>query len=408
MYVRLTPHTFMIHRNSLKCSTCNTSATTRTAIGHGGYQEFAFPCPGCGVEIRFGMTLDQEAITFEYDKLMNATWSDEDDGAAEFTFDSEHLCPKTRTMISPFVQTLFLPRDPEEFMKAQRIRFTAATEIWPRLERLRTHFLREQWSYFEVELKALGYEIPAAEARERRIALSKATQQYGRFFGRSDSNAIQLVLERLKLAISNSASGDVATYLISRNRHLSIEKELLHIRQEWVKVFPILFPIYLCLHWDNASHSLDDYTLAQKRFVELKPFYVDCFETLARISVIAAAIEGSISLSRAVIPTKKGHITISAFELMANGSKPDVLKNLPIADLFVPFMDSQLRNGLGHNAARYDVKTDSIEYTNEGKAGSSSFTIGYSQFCEKLVLLYGQVEAMAMYVDWLGIMATPS
>jgi hypothetical protein len=43
-----------------------------------------------------------------------------------------------------------------------------------------------------------------------------------------------------------------------------------------------------------------------------------------------------------------------------NGSKPDMLKQLKIADLFVPFIDNKLRNGIGHNSAHYDVATDSI------------------------------------------------
>jgi hypothetical protein len=65
----------MIDRNSLKCLTCGKATTTRTAIGHDVYQEFAFPCHGCGVEVRFGMTLDQDNAGIEYSKIVNAAWS---------------------------------------------------------------------------------------------------------------------------------------------------------------------------------------------------------------------------------------------------------------------------------------------------------------------------------------------
>ena len=47
----------MIQRRTLKCRTCGHKTTIRTAIGHEDYQEFAFPCGGCGLEIRYGMKL---------------------------------------------------------------------------------------------------------------------------------------------------------------------------------------------------------------------------------------------------------------------------------------------------------------------------------------------------------------
>src|ERR1035438_5362003 len=47
----------MIVRYPLQCSTCGHKTLTRSATGHGDYQEFAFPCGGCGLEIRFGMRL---------------------------------------------------------------------------------------------------------------------------------------------------------------------------------------------------------------------------------------------------------------------------------------------------------------------------------------------------------------
>src|ERR1700678_4469306 len=47
----------MIQRRALECLTCGKKIAVRTAIGHSDYQEFAFPCSGCGVEIRYGMKL---------------------------------------------------------------------------------------------------------------------------------------------------------------------------------------------------------------------------------------------------------------------------------------------------------------------------------------------------------------
>ena len=64
----------MINRRYVQCLTCEARAMTRTAIGHSDWQEFAFPCSGCRVEIRFGMKLDQAAPSFSYEWIKEAEW----------------------------------------------------------------------------------------------------------------------------------------------------------------------------------------------------------------------------------------------------------------------------------------------------------------------------------------------
>ena len=87
---------------------------------------------------------------------------------------------------------------------------------------------------------------------------------------------------------------------------------------------------------------------------------------------------------------------------MDNGSKWDVLQTMPIADGFSELSSSRLRNGIGHNAAHYDVTKDSIEYRNEAKNGPVvSGEICYTQFCAKLLSLYRQWEVASVYIWWL-------
>jgi hypothetical protein len=86
---------------------------------------------------------------------------------------------------------------------------------------------------------------------------------------------------------------------------------------------------------------------------------------------------------------------------MKNGSKPDILKNLPLADLFVPFMNSKLRNGVGHNSAGYDVKSDEIFYSNHNKRETTQYRLPYIRFCEAVVLIYRQFELVWLYASWL-------
>ena len=166
-------------------------------------------------------------------------------------------------------------------------------------------------------------------------------------------------------------------------------------------MYACLAPIYTALYWNDKEHTLDSFTLAQKRFEELKPFYVDCFETFCRVSVIAAGLEGIIASTAVGVPAMRRIIPIDQFDVMKNGTKPDVLKHLAIGDIFAPYIDHNLRNGLGHHSAHYDVKTDLIQYATENPKGLKKHRVSYIRFCEKVVRLYSQLEVVSIYAHWL-------
>ena len=46
-----------IHRETLQCLTCGQKTVTRTTIGGDDYQDCAFPCPKCGIEITYRLML---------------------------------------------------------------------------------------------------------------------------------------------------------------------------------------------------------------------------------------------------------------------------------------------------------------------------------------------------------------
>ena len=173
------------------------------------------------------------------------------------------------------------------------------------------------------------------------------------------------------------------------------------IRKQWSKHYLSLSPIYLSFYWDDKKYSLKDYTIAEKRFDELRSFYVDCFETFCHISVIAGAIEGIIHNKALGVPIPSRFVSLDEFDVTENGRKPDFLKPLKIADLFVPYIDNKLRNGIGHHSAHYDVKSDSIKYRTENKNGIQDFAISYVKFCTKLVHLFRQLHFVSQYAHWL-------
>lgn len=86
------------------------------------------------------------------------------------------------------------------------------------------------------------------------------------------------------------------------------------------------------------------------------------------------------------IPTKKGSITLDQFEQLSNAAKRDHIAKLPIEDLFMPVLDTEFRNGIGHNAAHYEQEHDEIVVYDTKDAGTVSRVVGYTDFCQKVLV----------------------
>lgn len=397
----------MTVRKPLQCSECGAKVLTRAAIGHGNYQEFAFPCPNCGVEIRFGMNLYQELARWEYATIKNAKWIESETGIInEMKLDGESLIPTNdNDVIMPFVKTVFLSENFEKFREDQSIRFFVVQKIWPTIEKLIHYYRNDNNELFIKQLGALEKKGEPKNRKERTVLLIEVLDEYGVFFRMRRTTDEQVVRQRINLGenISKNEVNKLIDYLKSKGKDQSLFLEIENIRNTWAKnIYYSLFPIFNIFYWDKSKYNLDSYTLCQKRFDDFKQFYVDCFETFCGVSLIAASLEGIILNGSHRIPKKNGEMRLESYEKMNNGTKPDILKNLgAIGNIFVPYIDSRLRNGIGHHSAIYNVSKDCIEYQNQSTSGVQHFDIPYIRFCEKIVQLYVQIEIVSLYVNWI-------
>ena len=393
-----------INRNYLQCSVCKEKIITRTAIAHTSYQEFAFPCPNCGVEIRFGMKIGQRRPSIKYTTPSNAKWINVDNSIRNVeVFDAEALNPiQKHRYFSPFSATALLPQNMPLFARQRTLRLHIVRNIWPIIQKLEIHLTRKQWHLFDKQFKKIDLDNIPSTPEMRASKYYDLLDIYGQLFCPFSRPQIENIKQRITLASAISGEGirDLVKYFKSKGKDEEINHQIHDLRRRWIEIFGILEPLYLIFYWDN-NNSLDDYTLAQKRFDYLKSFYVDLFETFCRISVIAATLEGIIFRGEAVVPINGGEIEIKAFDLTANGAKPQILTGLVIADLFVPYIDHNLRNGIGHHSANYNIATDDIEYVSESKKQRKQYRISYIRFCEKVLRLYGQLEIVSQYLKLL-------
>lgn len=339
----------------------------------------------------------------KYVKLTNAKWIKCFEAQNKITLDGELLNPIKGEHFSPFLATAFLPKNFETFHIHQRMRKAAAIKFWPQINNLLIHLERKNWQLFDKQFLEFELNEPINTERERIVSAFKVVELNGKFFSPPTNIDRQRVRQRIVLAknISSSLMKDLASFFQTKGKDDSNHKALLSIRDRWSSYYGFLSPIFNTFYWDDKKHNLEDFTITEKRFHDLKQFFVDCFETFCRISVIAGGIEGIIHQQKIGIPLNKRLMPIEEFDVSHNGAKPDLLKQTVIGDIFVPFIDSNLRNGIGHSSAHFDVKSDSITYVTENSKGQKHFKISYVRFCEKVVVLYGQLEAVSIYAHWL-------
>lgn len=386
----------MTVRNPVVCISCDSKMITRTQIGHKDMQKHSFPCPTCGVVITYVLDLDQEKGSFKFRDPENGKWSDNDDGAVKtLTFSDEIVLPASMPdFISPHIAT-WGRYDWEKCREDEGLRQLFVHKTFQYAERCRVHFERGNWELFDKESPA--QHGGPLNPRNRLVdlynfytaALSKFTLLSRGKYGR--------IHQRLTYAkaVDRSLVDELEERYLSTGRIVSLWKEIFSVRTSFVNCYHFLQPLITVTYWKEEYR--EPVTLSDKRFNELRQLYIDCFETLFRLLVLATGFEMIILHRKLEIPTKRGLMTLEQFEQQPNGAKRDHIAKLPIEDLFMPVLDTDFRNGIGHHSAHYEQDADVIVIYDTKDAGTVSRIVSYTEFCQKVLDLFAAFELAAMY-----------
>ncbi len=187
-----------------------------------------------------------------------------------------------------------------------------------------------------------------------------------------------------------------------------IAEELNKIQTVFLENYLSLGPLLRMQYWSAQPKDLSELSLPDKNFDRLKHLYVDSFETLCRLTVVAVALEAIIHHRSLTVPTAKREMTIWEYEAMNNGIKHTILTKYPIHDLFVPFIDYRLRNGIGHHSAQYAPARDDVVYYKQDNEDLRSIHMSYTQFAYKVLGIFSAVELAAVYFHALHVKALGS
>jgi len=395
----------MVIRSAIQCGSCDSKFITRTQVGHKDCQEHSFACPKCGVQISYVLDIDQQNIKTSFREPRNAKWSDSEDGALKtLTFSDEVLVPvDLGGMFSPFIATFGNYEDFDKYRHDEGLRQIFVKRDFPYADRCLVHFERGNWNLFDKESPS-----PTAELR---TPLSRLVALYNLFhagfskFTLNSGGRNGRIMQRLTLArtVSPALFSQLAREFLLSGRIRKLWSEIAAIRRSFIENYNGIQPLYQLYYWRKELQNLDAFRLSDKKFDSLRQLYIDCFETTCRLVVLTIGIEMIILYNSLKISTRKGTMTLDDFEALSNANKREHLEKCPIEDLFVPVIDTGLRNGVGHNSAHFEKDSDQIIlYDSKGSAAVSQ-KLGYTEFCDRVVKLFAAFELAVMYHNGVHI-----
>lgn len=389
----------MINRNTLQCLSCDAKIITRTQIGHKDVQSHSFPCPNCRVHISFTLDLDRKNGRIRYRDPKNAKWVDSEEGAIETLMFSDELPVPTpgAGAFSPFMATIWNFEDLDKYRHDEALRQEFVTSAFAYMERCSVHFERGDWDTFD---KQSPPDDPSeATPRARLMTLYNALQAGFSKFTFNTRAQHNRITQRIKFAASKSPElvDALAAKYLSTGRLVRLWKDVGAVRRLFIDNYNSLQPLIQMAYWRPELRDLSAFAMGVKSFNLLRQLYIDTFETVFRLLVIAVGIEEIIAHDTLEVPMKKRAVSLEEFETFANANKREVIARYPIEDLFVPVLDVDLRNGIGHQAAHYDAEKDTVVLYDTKKSGEVVRSIDYTAFCDQVVKLFAAFELAAMY-----------
>jgi hypothetical protein len=317
-------------------------------------------------------------------------------------FDPDRVAPKDMTNVfSPFLAEVHKLSPPAHlaYAKEEGMRRAWRQSQWPWIQRLIVHFDTRNLMLFDKEAK-MRADSPHAASWETRLRLLYELLEHA--FDNFTLNrlaAIRRVRQRVALAETASPAlyYDLVKQYSATSRVARLWHEINKIRTGFLSNYLSISPLLRMQYWTRPATTLSDFSVPHKKFDPLKQLYVDSFETLCRLTVIAVAIEAIIHHNSLNIQTAKGQMTIWDYEGMANGNKHTILGKYPINDLFVPAIDHQLRNGIGHHSAVYVPTDDEVVYYKQDGDKLHEQHMSYTEFVFKVLETFSVLELAALY-----------
>ena len=160
-------------------------------------------------------------------------------------------------------------------------------------------------------------------------------------------------------------------------------------------------PVLNLRYWKEEPANLTEFSVTSKSFGPIRSFYLNCFETISKISVLAIGVEAIAHGRQLSIPARKRSLSvIPDFAELGAANKVDHLeKHPPLDKLFVPHMPTNIRNGIGHNSSFYDSKSDEVVCVKSISGEiEETYRENYTLFCRRVLDLISSILRLETYL----------
>ncbi len=344
----------MTNRTYLVCETCEQPITARVLIGHNPNPTFTFPCPHCSQEIKLGLEIDQEHLSFRYLYVANCR-AGASEGAivnlsAEVAIGREHLHEDRFSAA--------LSVDPSLFGTKR-----SSTPVVPKLMN-NWKALRRAWS-LTLEGKAKIAQRFLAQYKnmfdeEPDLDLNSQIFNFTLFFVAPKRYEKTVPVFELMKSVQGTNFEEyvkLAAYWEAEYRK-SYSSRYLDLITSFMKSFDAFYPILVYLRMERdldptkVSTSFD--------FDGTKMFYGDTFELLADAFVIPCCIN-NLSQGRpyGVFET----MDLPKYLSIDKANRANPFKGNPALSFLCEEFDGQIRNASHHGNMRLSPSKDEVVYS---------------------------------------------
>jgi hypothetical protein len=288
-------------------------------------------------------------------------------------------------------------------------------EMWPQVQRLYEYYLEEDWKYFDALEQQIYGHSGSRQAERDSISFRSVTPLLAgcetsrmsvlKLMTEFDKHLPALINENrlLEYATQTVDSGVIAR---DQRRIWDSFKLLVDLHEMWLPGLLAEASI------GNSTVDINEFRLCRNDFASIRDAYVNGFETFCKslvhvMAVINASLRGSPESLRATLPTAirerrnaRPPRTFSQYQKLVNADKLAYLEEWPEWGTELPILVSnKLRNSIGHNSVRHNLRNGRIENDN----GES---INYLEFVRLVYCLVCAIPRILHVVHTIKVIAS--
>ena len=352
-------------------------------------------------------------IDFRFEEPRNALWltgveaeAAEDKHLAVLTFDSE-LLAKREGAFSPYLAAWWRFEDYRAFEQDEVLRHNLRTNLWNPLRQLLSHFETGRDDLFDRVSRTRFETTPDGDSRIDRLSLlHDQTGKFLRNFTYEADDVTMAVEERIREAhrVDTKLLQGFAECIVSSGLAAELWRQIHELHSEFMEIWESLSPALNLRYWKKEPADLTEFSVTSKDFGRIRPFYLNCFETISQISVLAIGVEAIAHGRQLSIPARKRSLwVIPDFSELPNANKADhLVKYPPLDKLFAPHMTAEIRNGIGHNSSFHDFESDEVVCVKSSSGAiEETYRENYTLFCRRVLNLVSSISRLEIYLYML-------